>query len=503
MVINRTPYNKPYTPTKEAIEYFTWFNMFFEEENKTPPSHFQLIDHINSRYKRKGVMCHRGFGKTTLMRYNLLYWLFKARKPNFGEFDYILLIQDTVDMVASTIDTLSYLIEDTELSNYLEIKKKNLGDNPVLWVYNKEKDKMMYIRGKGSGQAIRGINIRGKRPNIIILDDIEDENKQTTKESRDKLKWWFYNAVAPAVNKNKYEMIIIGTPTHEDSLLMELYHNSKWAFIELPVCEKFPVLNKNEIISSWPDRFTPDEILGTYEELKENGRELSFWQEYMLKVVPRDNLLYDMNKINYFKLEDLKKFVHSLTFYVSVDLAVSEKDYADYTAISVIGINENNDWFLVDGFFGRVKPDETIEQIFKFVTRWRPYAVVMEQIGLQLAFDTFLKKEMIKRGKFFNIEKVKRTNSKLAVLKGFQPIVEMGKFWLPEDYLKDFVDELKSEMSMITNEAIKAKHDDLIDSIAQLTLTDTVYVGSMFVDEEDDDEFSFLKQREYKNPYIF
>jgi hypothetical protein len=127
----------------------------------------------------------------------------------------------------------------------------------------------------------------------------------------------------------------------------------------------------------------------------------------------------------------------------------------------------------------------------------------MEAIGLQLVFDNIIKNEMLKRNRFFNIEKVKRTNSKLSILKSFQPLVEMNKFWIPEDYMKDFVTELRAEMSMITNDSIKAKHDDLIDSIAQLTLAETIYVGSNFdVDVDDNNILSFAGKRDYKNPYI-
>jgi len=504
MVIERTPYNKPYKPTKQAIEYFSWFKMFFEEENKTPPVHFQLIDHINSKNKRKGVECFRGFGKSTLMRYNILYWIFKGNKPNFGDFDYILLIQETVEMVAGTIDTLNYLITETDLKEFLEVKKITLGDNPQIWIYNKEKNKTFYVRGKGAGQAIRGINIRGKRPNIIILDDIENEQKQVTKESIDKLKNWFYNAVLPAVNKNKWEVIIIGTPIHEDALLVELEKNQEWKFVKLPIAEKFPC-KKDEFVGAWEDRFPYEELMKDYEMLKSSGKESSFFQEYMLEIIPKDDLLYDLGKINRFELQQLKQVYYNFTYYISIDPAISEKEGSDYTAISVIGINQNKDWFLVDGYFGRIKPNELINKIFEFYVRWKPYEVVIEAVAFQQALKTFIEDEMFKRNIFFNVRMLKKNSrtNKLYVFKSFQPIVESMKFWIPKDYIKEFVDELLHEMSFITNKAIKAKHDDLLDSIAQLTLIEPMYVGSDFIEPIENDDFIFNQQIDYKNPYIF
>jgi predicted phage terminase large subunit-like protein len=199
----------------------------------------------------------------------------------------------------------------------------------------------------------------------------------------------------------------------------------------------------------------------------------SFWQEFMLVIAPKENLLYDTSKIRRYSYKDLGKKRSTLTYYITVDLAISQKDTADYTVITIMGINENNDWMLVDGFFGRIKPDETMEKIFEYVVMYRPYEVIIEKVAFQTAMKTFLEREMLLRNIYFSINMVQRPshkNSKLSVLKGFQPIVNMGKFWVPEDYMDSFVNELINEMSLITNDKILAKHDDLIDSIAQLTL---------------------------------
>jgi len=495
MVTDRKPYNESFAPTKQSIEYYSWFKMFFEEENKTPPVHFQLIEHMNSKYKRKGIECFRGFGKSTLMRYNILYWFFMAKKPNFGEFDYILLIQDTVEMVAGTVETLSYLISETELSKFLEIKKVTLGDNPQLWVYNKEKKKTMYLRGKGAGQAIRGINIRGKRPNIIILDDIENENKQSTKESMQKMKDWFYKAVLPAVNKKRWEVVIIGTPIHEDALLVELSENQEWKFVKFPVCEKFPCSEK-EFIGAWEDRFPYEELLEDY-RANSSG---SFMQEMMLEIIPEGDRLYDLGKVNKFKLEDMRNIYGTLTYYISVDPAISQKDSADYTSIAVIGINNNGDWFLVDGYFGRIKPDELISKVFEFYIRWKPYEVIIEAVAFQQSLKTYIEQEMFKRNIFFNVKMLKKNKntSKLFVFKSFQPIVESMKFWIPEDYMKEFVEELLHEMSHILNSGIKSKHDDVLDSIAQLTLAEPMFVGSNMYDIIEEQNI----QSDWINPYV-
>jgi len=498
MIIERSRYDEPYKPkNKNTIKHFIWLSSFIEEDNKPAEAHFQLVDHILSKSKYKVIMCHRGLGKSTKMSHLILEWLFLGRKPNFGDFKNILIIQDTVTMVEATFEQLIALIENTELNKYLKIEKKRLGDDPTIYVRNIEKNKVFYLKGRGSGQSLRGAIVLGKRPNIVIFDDIENEEKHLNKNSRDKLKKWFNNVVVPTINPNKFEFIFIGTPIHEDSLLMNLVNSNSWKTLVLPVAEDFPPENWNELITSWKDRFTPEFVKEIYDMLKEQGKEKSFYQEYMLEVTPQDDLLYDTKKINKFKLKEFSSNLNRLTYYISIDLAVSEKEYADYTSIAVIGVDQNNNWFLVDGFYGRIKPDITIDKIFYFVNKWKPYEVVLEKVAFQLSMKTFIQNEMIKRGRFFNLKMISRTKGKLSVLKGFQPIVELGRFWIPEDVIIDFTEELLHEMELITNDSILSKHDDLIDSISQLTLIDTISIEPLDYDNENSYDV------QYENPYVF
>jgi phage terminase large subunit-like protein len=114
-----------------------------------------------------------------------------------------------------------------------------------------------------------------------------------------------------------------------------------------------------------------------------------------------------------------------------------------------------------------------------------------------MAMKTFIQNEMVKRGIFFSIEMVRRNTQKLSVLKAFQPIIELGRFWIPNDIMENFTEELLNEMRMITNDKILARHDDLIDSIAQLTLINVIASSPITSDSNLD-----IMEAEI-NPYIF
>lgn len=499
MIVDRKPYNEEYFPTKETIEMFAWLVSTIKEENKSAVAHMQMIDFIFGSEKLKCVECFRGASKSTLIDvYSVLYYVIKGKKPNFGEINYILLISDTVTQVAAIFEHILTTIEDNEnVSKYIEIVRSRLGDDPTIVFKHKGTNKKTYMRGKGSGQKLRGLKIGGYRPDYIICDDIENDENVESKESREKLKNWFFKALLPSVNPNKFEITFIGTPLHEDSLLMNLVNSKKWHTLQLPVAEKYPVEPGEKILSAWPDRFTPEYIKDIYDVYQEQGAVNSFYQEMMLVVTPSENKLFDLEKINRYTLDSMKGILPSLSFYITVDLAISEKATADYTVILVVGVNENNDWFVLDGSFGRWRPNRTIDEILNYVRKYRGASVVLEGVAFQQSMKTFLHNEMLKKNMFFNIEMVKRTQNKLAVIKALQPIVELGRLWIPEK-TNSLFDELLSEMSMITNDKIFARHDDVVDALAQLTLIDLI-TGTPV---SSDNSLAMFNSN-IKNPYIF
>ena len=59
-----------YVPSKEALAFITFIKLVNGaegEENVSPVVHYKLLDSIFNKNKRLAVMCHRGFGKTTLI----------------------------------------------------------------------------------------------------------------------------------------------------------------------------------------------------------------------------------------------------------------------------------------------------------------------------------------------------------------------------------------------------------------------------------------------------
>lgn len=87
------------------------------------------------------------------------------------------------------------------------------------------------IEAIGSGKKIRGRKHRNWRPDLIILDDVENDENVRTPEQRKKLKDWFDKAVSKS-GDDYTDIVYIGTLLHYDSLLAKTLTNPAYRSIK-------------------------------------------------------------------------------------------------------------------------------------------------------------------------------------------------------------------------------------------------------------------------------
>ncbi len=94
------------------------------------------------------------------------------------------------------------------------------------------------IEAIGSGKKIRGRKHRNWRPDLIILDDVENDENVRTPEQRKKLKDWFDKAVSKC-GDDYTDIIYIGTLLHYDSLLAKTLTNPAYRSIKYKAVIQF------------------------------------------------------------------------------------------------------------------------------------------------------------------------------------------------------------------------------------------------------------------------
>ena len=85
------------------------------------------------------------------------------------------------------------------------------------------------VQVAGSGKKLRGLRHGPWRPDLVVLDDIENDEQVRNPEQRDKLQAWLTKTVLPLGGAGaKLDVVYIGTILHYDSVLSRTLANPLW-----------------------------------------------------------------------------------------------------------------------------------------------------------------------------------------------------------------------------------------------------------------------------------
>ena len=402
---------------------------------------------------------------------------YKGELPGFGKVENLVLFSATISQAEEHLMNMRIEYENNdELQKVLTlVDNKRIKPKNNQLVFDSVYGNRIYIQAKGAGESMRGTKKGKTRPQLLIFDDVMTDEILTSEVARKKLHSWFFSTVTGAVDIAHYKYLVIGTPMTEADLLGQMRVAPNWDTIEIPVAQEFPV-PKEDIVSSWPDRFTPHEIWDKYQEHKQMGAESEFYREYMLQVISDDVRLFKKNMFKYFNYKELKEKFPNMLFFTSMDLAVSRKQSADYTAIITIGVDSDKNWFVVKADHGRFDPTKTLDILFNHVRMYGPLGVGVENAALQQVLDHFMNERMVRENTFFNVVRLKGNSAikKEIRIAGLHPRFSLGKVWFNKRDSATKV-ELEHELNMMTREACLAQHDDVADCLANFTDEDFVF----------------------------
>lgn len=235
------------------LAYFTW-EYFSEAGNpdnkagnldgfdlKSPDEfadfHLEICDIMNhvSLVEKNAKICvaaPRGHAKSTYLSKS-----FPCREVVFRNRKYIIAISETPNVSTKNLDWLKTQLKYNEkLRNdfgpLLHPKEqKNKQDNSTSFIAREDTgdtpNLLTLVEAYSTGQAIRGANWNGHRPDLIICDDLEDEDSNAgTPEQREKLKNWFAGKVEYLGDPSgkKTAMVYMGTTVHPECLLMDILY---------------------------------------------------------------------------------------------------------------------------------------------------------------------------------------------------------------------------------------------------------------------------------------
>lgn len=172
-----------------------------------------------SEGNRLAIAAPRGHAKSTNFTFkNPLHSILYKYK------NFILILSDSSDQAEGFLSDIKMELEDNPLirEDFGELKgKKNWTESSITTANN------VKVEAIGSGKKVRGRRFRNWRPDLIVLDDVENDENVRTPEQRKKLYNWFSKAVEKA-GDSYTDICYIGTVLHYDSLLMRTLKNPRY-----------------------------------------------------------------------------------------------------------------------------------------------------------------------------------------------------------------------------------------------------------------------------------
>jgi hypothetical protein len=489
-----------YIPSTESLKFIAFLRAAGVEDNANAEIHYRLADKYFSKDKQIVVEAFRGSAKSSLMEWFIIYTAAMGELPGFGSVGFIAFVGDS--MQNGVKNTFRNIVGKIDRSPFLQqLIKVNRKTDDEMELQNTD-GVDLYLKGYGAATNIRGVRYKGLRPSVAILDDVTSTEAGASETMLKTIEENFFKSIVPALHPTRYKIFYIATPVSENDLLHKLINSKEWAVHKFPICEHFPC-EKEEFVGAWEDRFPYEAVKAKYEMYKDVGNIQAFMQEYMMEVTDLSTLLVDEEDIRWYDPSMVIKNKSGYNYYISTDFATSTKKSADFSTIGVWAISSNNDWLLVDGQCKRQTMQENIEDLFKFVSKWKPISVGIESSGQQGGFLSIIEEMKQQRNVWFQFAKkpgskeygIRPTKDKVErFVKGVQPKFKQGKVWIPKPELIKvsnypmfvLVEELVAELSKFTMAGGVAalKHDDALDLLNQLSEMELFAPSESYVNEK-------------------
>ena len=399
---------------------------------------------------RRAVAAPRGHAKST----NLT---FKGTMHStlYGYKHYPIIISDSSEQAEGFLDNIRVEFEENTaiLEDFGPLAGSVWRSNVLVTKTN------IKIEAIGSGKKIRGRKHRNWRPDLIILDDVENDENVRTPEQRKKLKDWFDKAVSKC-GDDYTDIVYIGTLLHYDSLLAKTLANPAYRSIKYKAVIRFS--QADDLWQQWETIFTDlsnddresdalaffqahktamlegtqvlwEEKLSYYDlmVMRVSEGEASFNSEEQNEPINPDDCLFMEEWFDYYNEAEVNFGDSAFDFFGFIDPSLGKTKRSDFSAIVTLAKHKGSGYmYVVDADIERRHPDRIIADVLA-KERWlrASFGHGYRKLGAETnQFQWFLKEELAKAsakaGLYLPIEEVQQTSDKVMRVQTLQPDVK-------------------------------------------------------------------------------
>ncbi|WP_232696167.1 phage terminase large subunit [Brevibacillus daliensis] len=390
----------------------------------------------------------------------------------FRKRKYIVIISETPQVSTANMEWLGIQLKSNaklraDFGSLLSLKQQeNPKDNSsefIAWETRENGPHMLTrVEAASTGQALRGRNWNGTRPDLIICDDLEGKKNTNTAELRKELRDWFTQVVMPLGDPagKKTAFVYMGTMVHaEANLRYVIEERSDFksrlfkAIIEPPTrgdlwercraiytdrenpnraedAEEFYAANRDEMdrgaVVLWP----AVQPLWTLMKWKWDNGSKAFNTEYQNTPLDEESQVFVPERFTYWDKDyPNRDFTgNNYEIYMGIDFAMG-KTRGDYSAIVTVARRKDTGGiYVIDAWGERVHPDEFMRVIVRKVMEYQPTAIAAESQAAQEFFVHKLKEALRREGypSQTRVKEIKQRQRKQLRIEAMLPEIENG-----------------------------------------------------------------------------
>ena len=399
---------------------------------------------------RRAVAAPRGHAKSTTLTFKGT-----MHAVLYGYKHYPIILSDSSDQAEGFLENIRVEFEENGLirEDFGDLQGKVWRNNVILTASG------IKVEAIGSGKKIRGRKHRNWRPDLLVLDDIENDENVRTPEQRLKLSNWFNKAVSKA-GDDYTDIVYIGTLLHYDSLLAHTLSNPGYKSIKYKAVLAFS--DAEDLWKQWEDIYTDlsndsheedaraffeahreemlegtkvlwEEKLSYYDlmKMRVDEGEASFNSEEQNEPINPDDCLFQEEWLDYYNEAEVDFKDRNFIFFGFVDPSLGKTKHSDFSAIITLAKHKSTGYMYVyDADIERRHPDRIIADILEKERRLRrDFGRGYKKFGCEtVQFQWFLKEELVKAsakaGLYLPVEEVPQTADKVLRIQTMQPDIK-------------------------------------------------------------------------------
>lgn len=367
---------------KTDAEFFIEFFLAEQLDMPVPEFHKEIWSLLTDQEKERILLAiPRDHAKTTLAKLIVVwYWLFTAHR-------FAVYLSNTAPIAKGACrDIMGYLENPNFIQVFGRVRIIKSDEGQGLWIFDlttpSGQIKRCMLRAIGQGQQMRGINIDNVRPDIAVVDDVEDNENTESENQQKKLDRWMFGPFLKALARRK-KILWLGNMLTKTSLLARLSRRPKWN----PVV--FGCLIKDAVTGVlrplWEGKWSVAALKEDFKEYKDLGL-VESWMCEMMNMPGHGENGFTAEQINYVPYMTPDMFQ---ACWITVDPAFGQKAHNDESSIAVHGIPKDGSVprtvAVEHGHFDDV---QLFENVLALAQYWNAWAWGVEAVAAQRVLIT-------------------------------------------------------------------------------------------------------------------